>query len=203
MFFRGRQEIFNYLDSWVLIIGSRKATPEERGAAYALGKKMAERGMIVVSGLADGVDASAHQGALDAGGFSVGILANTPNDATYPKSNKILAEDIVEKGALIYPFSTQLRQDIIWGYNHFQRRLIERDLLQAALCKKIVAVSDNEEIRGGTRFAVNFGRTLNHSVFRMDTAGKFHENPKTKTSGTNWEVEINIIDREFVPWDKD
>lgn len=200
MYYRGVTGVFDDLDKFVLIVGSRKAKPEECGAAYALARKMAERGMIVVSGLADGVDTYAHRGALDAGGLTVGILANTPEKATYPKSNIDLAERIVDHGALLYPFITPQDETVSWGLNHFQRRLVERDCLQAILCKKIFAVSDSATITGGTRYAVNYGKNAKHDVYRFDTNFKSHANPPAANSGINWETEINLFDRDFQPW---
>jgi DNA processing protein len=58
----------------VTVVGSRAASPTGKGAARALGRALGERGVCVVSGLALGVDAAAHEGALEAGGPSVGVL---------------------------------------------------------------------------------------------------------------------------------
>ena len=58
----------------VALVGSRAASPTGKGAARALGRALGERGVCVVSGLALGVDAAAHEGVLEAGGPSVGVL---------------------------------------------------------------------------------------------------------------------------------
>ncbi len=68
------------------IVGSRKASPTGLGAARELGRALGERGVCVVSGLALGIDAASHQGALDGGGPTAGVLgcgvdvANAPID---------------------------------------------------------------------------------------------------------------------------
>ena len=58
----------------VAVVGSRAASPTGKGAARALARALGERGVCVVSGLALGVDAAAHEGVLEAGGPSVGVL---------------------------------------------------------------------------------------------------------------------------------
>ncbi|MGB3680923.1 MAG: DNA-processing protein DprA [Rubrobacteraceae bacterium] len=84
----------------VAVVGSRKASPTGLGVARNLGRMLAERGVCVVSGLALGVDAAAHQGALDAGGPTVGVLG-CGIDVVYPRSNRRLFGGVRESGAII------------------------------------------------------------------------------------------------------
>src|SRR5690606_26672944 len=74
--------------------------------AKAFARHLAERGWCVVSGLASGIDAAAHQGALDAGPDGGGTLAvmGTGIDIVYPARNRALAHKIVENGTLISEF---------------------------------------------------------------------------------------------------
>ncbi len=73
----------------VALVGSRRATAAGLENAKALGRALGERGVCVVSGLALGVDAAAHEGALEVGGMSVGVLG-CGIDVTYPRKYKPL-----------------------------------------------------------------------------------------------------------------
>lgn len=87
-------------DPVVAIVGSRRATAAGLALAHALGAALAERGAVVVSGLAHGIDAAAHEGALDAGGTTVAVLG-CGVDVPYPRRNRALASRILERGALV------------------------------------------------------------------------------------------------------
>jgi len=87
----------------VAIVGSRRATAYGRAAAERLAYELAGRGVTVVSGLANGIDAAAHKGALRAGGRTIAVLG-CGLDVDYPASNRRLREKIVTTGALITEF---------------------------------------------------------------------------------------------------
>ena len=82
------------------IVGARRCTSYGRKIAYEAAYELAQAGVLVVSGLAYGVDSIAARGALDAGGRTVAILG-TPIDRIYPEEHLRLAEEIVEKGGAI------------------------------------------------------------------------------------------------------
>ena len=82
------------------IVGTRKASVNGRDAAYDLSRQLAQQGITIVSGLALGIDAAAHRGALNAGGRTIAVVA-TGIDRTYPWQNYDLAMNIVEHGAII------------------------------------------------------------------------------------------------------
>jgi DNA processing protein len=84
----------------VAIVGSRRATPQGAAFARELAASLCERGAIVVSGLAHGVDAAAHEGALAAGGVTVAVLG-CGVDVAYPRRNRDLARRVGDVGALI------------------------------------------------------------------------------------------------------
>lgn len=84
----------------VALVGSRKASSTGIETARALGLALSERGVCVVSGLALGVDAAAHEGALEAGGLTVGVLG-CGIDIVYPRRNQALFESVRRHGALI------------------------------------------------------------------------------------------------------
>lgn len=84
----------------VAIVGSRAATTYALDVAYRLGQELAGRGVVVVSGLARGVDSAAHRGCLAGGGATVAVLGSGL-DYIYPREHTALAGEIVSKGCLI------------------------------------------------------------------------------------------------------
>ncbi|HKZ13607.1 MAG TPA: DNA-processing protein DprA [Solirubrobacterales bacterium] len=84
----------------VTIVGSRRATSYGREVARELGKEVGTAGLVVVSGLAFGIDACAHRGALDAGRRTVAVLGCGP-DTSYPAAHRSLWRQVVETGAVI------------------------------------------------------------------------------------------------------
>lgn len=87
----------------VAIVGSRNPTPAGRDNAAQFAAQLSHRGLTVTSGLALGVDAASHRGALEAGGATIAVCG-TGVDLRYPRSNAQLADEIAERGALISEF---------------------------------------------------------------------------------------------------
>jgi len=88
----------------VAIVGSRRPSPYGEAVAEQLGVELARAGVIVVSGLALGIDAAAHRGALNGGGITVAVMG-TGVDIVYPAAHSRLAEEILAGGgALVSQF---------------------------------------------------------------------------------------------------
>ncbi|NTV68590.1 MAG: DNA-protecting protein DprA [Azonexaceae bacterium] len=85
------------------MVGSRNATPQGLQTAENFARTLAAKGLCIVSGLALGIDAAAHRGALSAGGDTIAVIG-TGADRIYPARNKELALAIVEHGAVISEF---------------------------------------------------------------------------------------------------
>ena len=98
LYCRGNPEVLGHPQ--LAVVGARAATRGGRERARAFARTLAECGLVVTSGLARGIDAAAHRGALDAGAPSVAILATGP-DRIYPRSNAGLAGELIETGAVI------------------------------------------------------------------------------------------------------
>jgi DNA processing protein len=83
------------------VIGSRNCSTYGKNSAEMLSRELAARGITIVSGLARGIDTSAHRGAIEAKGRTIGVLG-TGLDSIYPKENTRLAEEILEKGGALF-----------------------------------------------------------------------------------------------------
>ena len=90
------------------VVGSRRASTYGQNVAQMLARDLASRGVTIISGLARGIDAAAHRGALEAGGRTVAVLG-TGIDEVYPRDHKRLAAEILEQGGALvsqFPLST-------------------------------------------------------------------------------------------------
>lgn len=84
----------------VAVVGSRAATAYARDVGFRLGFELAERGAVVVSGLARGVDSAAHRGCLEGGGATIAVLGSGV-DRIYPAEHDKLAANIEKQGVLV------------------------------------------------------------------------------------------------------
>src|SRR5437763_4255094 len=86
------------------VVGSRRCSTYGQNVAVMLARELASRGVTIISGLARGIDAAAHRGALEAGGRTVAVLG-TGIDEVYPRDHRKLAAEILERGgALVTQF---------------------------------------------------------------------------------------------------
>lgn len=94
----------------VAVVGARKASPYGKWVSYNIGRRLAEYGIVTVSGMAFGCDSEAHRGALEAGGGTVAVMG-CGADICYPASNAALRRKIAEKGLILseYPPGTPPR----------------------------------------------------------------------------------------------
>jgi DNA processing protein len=101
LYVRGNAEVLN-LPS-ISIVGTRRPTLYGSQMAERLGRELAARGLVMVSGMARGIDAIGHQGAMAVSGRAVGVLG-TGVDVCYPKENRKLYDKVLERGAIISEF---------------------------------------------------------------------------------------------------
>jgi len=129
----------------IAIIGTREPNADGIKAGELIGKDFAERGGFnVVSGLAIGCDSSAHRGCLMGNGFTTAILAHGLQ-TIYPKENKKLADEILEKGGVLI-------SEYFFGTSALPNYFVERDRLQAGLSMGTIVIQT--DIKGGTMHAV-------------------------------------------------
>jgi DNA processing protein len=101
LYVRGDAQILN--EPGISVVGTRKPTLYGTQMAERLGRELAARGLVIISGMARGIDAIGHQGALAVGGRAIGVLG-TGVDVCYPKENKKLFERVLERGAILSEF---------------------------------------------------------------------------------------------------
>jgi DNA processing protein len=98
LFVRGDPEVL--AQAALAVVGSRNPTTGGRRLASRFAADLTRCGLVVVSGLAVGVDAAAHRGALEAGGLSVAVCG-TGLDTVYPRTHAALADQLIAEGALV------------------------------------------------------------------------------------------------------
>jgi len=106
LYIKGSSEVIN--NYGLAVVGTRHPTPYGVGMAERLSCDLAARGLVVVSGMARGIDTAAHRGALNAHGLTVAVWG-TGLDVTYPKENQKLADQILASGGAIlseFPMGT-------------------------------------------------------------------------------------------------
>ncbi|WP_201750540.1 DNA-processing protein DprA [Senegalia massiliensis] len=101
LYCKGNIELLNKLS--IAIVGSRKATYYGKWVAEKLSKELSEYSICIVSGMALGIDAIAHKGAIDKNGSTIAVLGSGV-DKAYPKTNTMLYDNICEKGLVISEF---------------------------------------------------------------------------------------------------
>jgi DNA processing protein len=128
----------------VAIVGSRKPTAYGMAVTQKLAYELARNGVVIVSGLAYGIDAIAHQAALEAGGTTIGILAGGLH-AIYPSAHTQLAERIVRSGGA-------LLSEQPLGYNAHKYHFLARNRLVSGLADALLITEATE--RSGTTSTV-------------------------------------------------
>lgn len=151
----GRKELFDELTehNGLSIVGARRASAYGREVAYSLANEAAAAGMIVVSGMALGVDGAAHRGALQGGGRTIAVLAGGP-EVAYPRSHRLLHEQIRDAGCVISenPPGAQAQR---WAF-------VARNRVIAGLAAMTIFVEGSEE--SGAMHTVRFAEEIGSGV---------------------------------------
>lgn len=138
----------------VAIVGTRGATPHGLADAHRLGAELAEAGVTVVSGMAIGIDAAAHSGALDAGGVTVGVVA-TGLDIEYPRRHRALYERVRANGLIV--------SELGFGARPTPERFPTRNRIIAALADVTAVVEATA--KGGARITAEHALRYGRDVF--------------------------------------
>lgn len=155
LYVKGRLPVMDD-EAAIAVVGAREATPYGLMTAEKFGAQIVEHGGIVVSGLARGVDAAGHRGALMAGGMTVAVLG-CGVDVVYPKEHRRLYADIEATGAVVseYPPGTE---PLSW---HFP----ERNRIISGLSVGVVVVEASR--RSGSLRTVNHALDQGRQVFAV------------------------------------
>ncbi len=129
----------------VAVVGARACSSYGRSVARSLGRDLAAAGLLVVSGMARGVDGEAHRGALEAGGVTVAVLG-CGIDRDYPAAHAELARRICERGVLASEYEA--------GVEPAPWRFPARNRIIAGLCRATVVVEARE--RSGALITADF-----------------------------------------------
>jgi DNA processing protein len=144
-------------DEWaVAMVGTRRATAYGREVARELAARLAASGISVVSGLARGIDAVAHQAALEAGGRTLAVLGSGL-DQIYPPEHKALAEAIVKSGALVSDYALGTQPESV--------NFPPRNRLISGLAKGVVIVEAGES--SGALITADFAAEQGRDVFAV------------------------------------
>jgi DNA processing protein len=168
LYIDGREDLLNR--SCLAMVGSRAATEYGRRVAFVLAEQLAVAKISVVSGLAMGIDARAHEGALAAGGDTVAVLG-CGLDIIYPSQNRYLFDKIREGGVLVSEYSLGTRPE---GF-----RFPARNRIIAGMSQGVVVVEAAQKSGSliTAQLALDWGREVFAVPGRVDSF---------KSAGTHW-----------------
>ena len=149
----GNEKILD--DFSISIVGARKASHESKVIARNISKEIASNKVLVVSGLAVGIDSEAHRGALEVGEKTVAVLGNGLNKI-YPRENKELAEEIIKKGGAII-------SECLPGVAPLPVNLNRRNRLIAALSEAIVIIEAKK--KSGSLITAGYAKKQGKKLF--------------------------------------
>jgi DNA processing protein len=141
----------------VAIVGTRRPTPYGTEVTQRLASELAQRGIIIISGLALGIDAIAHRAALAAGGTTIAVLASGVADFT-PRTNARLGAEIIEKGGAVLSEYEPYKQA-------YPSRFIERNRLVSGLADALIVTE--AALHSGTMSTVSFALEQGKEVFAV------------------------------------
>lgn len=139
----------------VAVVGTREPTQFGTSAAQQLTEALSDAGWVIVSGLAKGIDALAHQTAVAAGGRTVAILG-CGLDRVYPRENTALANAILASGGALV-------SELPFGAPPIARNLIQRDRLQSGMSGAVVIAQTGT--KGGTLHTARFAAEQRRQIF--------------------------------------
>ena len=141
----------------VAIVGSRKPSPYGEAATYKLAFELAQSGVVIISGLAYGIDAIAHKAALDAGGITIAVVAGGLH-SIYPSAHTALAQQIIEQGGAII-------SEHPLGFEAHRYHFLGRNRLVSGLADAVLVTEATD--RSGTFSTVAHALSQNKEVFAV------------------------------------
>ncbi len=177
----------------VALVGSRRCSTYGQNVAASLARELAARGITVVSGLARGIDAAAHRGALEAGGRTVGVLG-TGIDEVYPRDHKKLVAEMLEQGgALVSQFPL--------GTPPVPENFPYRNRIISGLSLGVVVVEASE--KSGSLITARLAMEQNREVYavpgNITSRNSFGTNYLIKGAGAKLVQQWQDVAAEFPP----
>jgi DNA processing protein len=154
LFFKGDR--IKKMEFSIAIVGSRKCTAYGKEAAMYISKNLSEMGIIIVSGLAAGIDSFAHRAALEGKGGSIGVLG-CGIDLVYPPENRVLYEKIPENGSIITEF--------LPGTPPLKSNFPVRNRIISGLCQGVIVIEAGE--RSGAIITCEIALKQNREVMAV------------------------------------
>jgi DNA processing protein len=192
LYVRGNEQVLNRYA--ISIVGTRRPTPYGNQIAERLARDLAERGLVVASGLARGIDSSAHRGACAAShGGTVGVLGSGI-DVIYPKENRKLFEEVEKRGAIITEFPM--------GSYPAPENFPVRNRMVAGMALGVIVVQ-GAQYSGSlitSRLAMEFGREVYGVPGNVTEPASFAPNQLIKQGAklvTGWEDVVEELPTEI------
>ncbi len=139
----------------IAIVGTRMPTPQGKELAKLFSEKLSSAGIPIISGLALGIDAEAHKGALASSGKTIAVLG-TPLDNIYPKQNGQIAKKILENGGAII-------SEFAFGHPYNPANFLARNRIVSGLSTGILIIEAPE--RSGSLATAKFALEQNREIF--------------------------------------
>lgn len=173
LYYRGNADLNT--SKTISIVGTRNNTDYGKAVCEDLIKGLAEENVLVISGLAFGIDTIAHKAALKNNLQTVGVLAHGL-DRIYPSQNKSLAKQMVEQGGLVTEFISNTNPD--------KQNFPKRNRIVAGMCDAVIVIETGK--KGGSLITAELGNSYNKDVFAIP--GKVNDN---KSEGCNYLIKNN------------
>ncbi|MCS6933986.1 MAG: DNA-processing protein DprA [Chitinophagales bacterium] len=146
----------------VAIVGTRRATEYGKELTRRIAEELSAHGVMIISGLAYGIDTVAHQAAVEAGAITVGVLGHGLN-TIYPRQNRNLAKRMLEKGGLLTEYASS---DVMRPEN-----FAERNRIVAGMSDCVIVVESGQD--GGALITANIANAYHRKVFALP--GRVHD----------------------------
>lgn len=142
----------------IAIVGTRRCTPYGKRATEHIVRGLVRAGVVIVSGMANGIDTEAHKAALEAGGETIAVVGSGIDESViYPRSNTNLAREIEEHGAVISEFDPYAKSETYF--------FPQRNRVISGLSLGVVVIESKE--RGGSLITSNFALEQDREVFAV------------------------------------
>lgn len=158
---------------YVAIVGTRRCTSYGKEATYDIAFELAKQKIVIVSGLAVGIDTVAHEAALDAGGRTVAVLGSgLDSSVLFPAQNRALAARIAQNGGIVLSEYDAFQKATLWTFP-------QRNRIIAGMAKTVVVIEARE--KSGALITARFATEYNRDLFALP-GSIFAETSR----GANW-----------------